>query len=85
MFCLAGTRGQGGACDCTTASGWIEGEWTDPWCHQGKCYSGQNYGACAGKGLWNNSESLGDGTWCFNEERNTECQTGPSIYDYFLI
>ena len=64
-------------CDCTRATGWIKGEWRDPVCYEGNCYSGQNYVACEGKGLLSNPENLGDGTWCFNEERNTQCQTDP--------
>ena len=72
--CPSGERGTGGICDCTNAKEWIEGQWWRPWCHEGKCYTGQKYDECIGK---NNSHPLGDGTWCFNEERNTECQTKP--------
>ena len=70
--CDAGSNGAGGACDCTTAKGLTEGEWRQPWCHQGKCYTGQAYDKCVGK---SNGHALGDGTWCWNAERNTECPT----------
>ena len=82
MSCPAGSNGKGGKCDCTAASGWEEGEWLDPWCHEGKCYSGQDdYPGCIGKGLNSIAEDLGDGTWCFNERRDTDCLIVPgSLY-----
>ena len=57
-------------CDCSKAPGWVEGEWADPWCHGGKCFSGQNHDDCVGK---ENGHQLGDGTWCFDKRRDTEC------------
>lgn len=71
-ICHAGTRGSGGECNCTKAVGWIDGEWWNPWCYEGRCYTGQYYDECVGIA---NGNSLGDGTWCWNEARNTECPT----------
>ena len=72
--CAAGSKGPGGACDCRTAKGVNEGKWREPWCHEGKCYTGQAYNDCVGK---SNGHKLGDKTWCFNGERNTKCPTTP--------
>ena len=56
----------------------------DPWCYEGKCYSGQFYDQCKRKGLESTAESLGDGTWCFNDERrDTECLAVPGNIDRF--
>ena len=74
MNCPSGNRGTGGICDCTNAKGWIDGQWWTPWCHEGKCYTGQEYDKCINK---SNTHPLGDGTWCFNEARNTNCRTMP--------
>ena len=68
--CDAGNQGAAGVCNCINAKGWIEGIWRKPWCHEGKCYTGQAYDKCIGKP---NGKGLGDGTWCWNEERNTGC------------
>ena len=53
----------------------------DPWCYEGKCNSGQDYDGCIGKGLDSTAEVLGDGTWCFNERRDTECVAVPGNID----
>jgi len=71
-LCHAGTRGKGGQCNCAAAIGWVDGEWWNPWCYEGRCYTGQVYNDCVGQA---NGASLGDGTWCWNEDRNTECPT----------
>ena len=57
-------------CDCSRAPGWGAGKWKDPWCHDGKCYSGQPHGNCKGKA---NGYQLGDGTWCHDGRRDTKC------------
>ena len=47
------------------------GEWLDPWCHEGKCYSGSKvYKDCKGK---SNGHQIGDGTWCWDGRRDTRC------------
>ena len=58
------------ACDCGKAPGWVKGVWPDPWCWGGKCYSGMASVNCTGR---DNGHSLGDGTWCFDGRRDTEC------------
>jgi len=73
-YCPAGNRGTGGICDCTNANGWTEGQWKKPWCYEGQCYTGQAYDECIGKP---NGYDLKDGTWCWNEERNTACPATP--------
>ena len=75
-LCHAGTRGKGGQCNCAAAIGWVDGEWWNPWCYEGRCYTGQVYNDCVGQA---NGASLGDGTWCWNEDRNTECPTETGI------
>merc|ERR1712157_359372 len=75
-------------CSCDSVPGWDGsvkdgGSWDGPWCFQGACYAGQSTEACLanngtdctpcnGKG---NGHSLGDGTWCFNGRRDTQCKT----------
>ena len=58
-------------CYCGNAARWSEGGWSDPWCHQGKCYSGKADDRCKNK---TNGHQLGDGTWCWTERRDTRCQ-----------
>jgi len=74
--CDAGDKGTGGVCNCTNAPGWTEGNWWKPWCHQGMCLTGMKlpYEECFGK---LNGTGLGDGTWCWDEKRNTRCPTIP--------
>ena len=62
--------GRGGLCNCKEAPGWDDGNWSNPKCHEGNCYAGQYYDECKGK---DNLYSLGDGTWCWDEKRSTEC------------
>ena len=72
--CEKGNQGPGGVCNCTNAPGWTEGNWWKPWCHQGMCLTGMKlpYEECFGK---LNGTGLGDGTWCWNEQRNKRCPT----------
>jgi hypothetical protein len=35
---------------CADAAGWVAGEWSAPWTHEGVCYTGQPYAACEGAG-----------------------------------
>jgi len=88
LVCPAGNRGSGGECSCDSVPGWDGsvkdgGSWDGPWCFQGACYAGQstekclaNNGTdcapCNGK---DNGHSLGDGTWCYNGRRDTQCKT----------
>ena len=71
LTCSSGTLGPGGACECEKASGWKEGEWNSPSCNQGYCLITQPYEGCKGK---QNNHKLGDGTWCYNNERVSKCQ-----------
>jgi len=75
-YCPAGNRGGGGYCNCAGAIGWVAGEWLvnggQGWCYEGKCYTGQPYAACEGTGN-DFGGSLGDGTWCYDSRRDTEC------------
>ena len=57
-------------CNCSEAPGWVAGKWLDPWCHEGKCFSGIKYDGCKEKP---NGHPLGDGTWCYEGRRDTEC------------
>ena len=78
-ICHAGTKGKGGQCDCSAVKGWVEGAlnpWMHPYCYEGKCYTTQPYWGCVGA---LNGVSLGDGTWCFNEDRAAECKTETGI------
>jgi len=72
VICPAGTRSAGGACNCTAAVGYVEGAWRTPWCYEGSCYTGQASEQCIGA---DNGHPLGDGTWCWGQERNTRCPT----------
>jgi len=76
--CPKGTRGPGGTCKCSEAPGFGEG-WKGPWCYEGKCYAGVDGDPrCAGKPANKYGGSLGDGTWCFGERRDTECPAVPA-------
>ena len=55
------------------------------WCHEGKCYSSQDYNECVGKGLGSTAEGLGDGTRCFNEKKHTTCLAVPGNTDLFIF
>ena len=79
--CAAGVQGTGGWCDCSKAKGWIERNWREPWCSEVKCYTGQSFGDCRGK---DNGHSLGDGTWCWDERRDTECPVTPGKTNFKL-
>ena len=83
-MCLEGQKGYGGTCNCSEAIGWTEGEWKTPWCHEGACYTGQDYDECENK---DNDHQLGDGTWCYDESRNTRCPTysGNAKFESFLF
>ena len=58
-----------GRCDCSDAPGWTgTGGWTvecDP------CFGIQESGSCIGEV---DGEPLGDGTYCLNEKRHTNCK-----------
>ena len=73
-MCDAGDKGPGGVCDCINEPGWIEDIWWNPWCHKGMCITHMKlpYEECHGKP---NGTGLGDGTWCWNEQRNKRCPT----------
>ena len=75
-MCDAGDQGTGGVCNCINAPGWTEGNWWKPWCLQGMCLTGMKipYEKCIGKP---NGTGLGDGTWCWDGQRNTRCPTIP--------
>ena len=61
----------GGRCDCSDAPGWTEtGGWAIK-CDYVQCFGVQEYGLCIGKESY---EPLGDGTWCENEKRHTNCK-----------
>jgi len=72
VVCPAGDRASGGKCECEQAVGYYEGTWRSPWCYEGVCYTGQAHAQCMGA---ENGHSLGDGTWCWGQERNTRCPT----------
>ena len=72
LICPAGVGGSGGSCQCNQASGWSEGQWKALWCYDGLCYTDQAYDDCQGK---DNGYQLGDGTWCWDHERQTKCPT----------
>merc|ERR1719219_1264862 len=88
VVCPAGNRGSGGECSCDSVPGWDGsvkegGSWDGPWCFQGACYAGMSSERCLAnngndcepcKGK-DNGHSLGDGTWCFNGRRDTQCKT----------
>lgn len=57
-------------CDCSKAPGWVKGEWPDPWCHGGNCFSGVKHINCTANG---NNNPFSDGTWCHNGRRDTKC------------
>ena len=76
VSCPAGSRGNGGECQCEKAIGGTEGQWKDPWCYDGACYTGQPYDECKDK---KNGHPLGDGTWCWNKERNTQCPASGGV------
>ena len=72
------------ACDCSKAPGWTVGEWLDPWCHEGKCYSGSKVSEdCKGK---SNGHQIGDGTWCWDGRRDTQCHAieSKNIKNYLM-
>ena len=61
----------------------------DPWCYEGKCYTGQAYSECAGRGVnmtyggqLYDVNGTWDGTWCFDERRDTNCVVYPGV-QYF--
>ena len=68
-------------CDCGNAPGWVKGVWPDPWCYGGKCYSGIAHVDCTGK---DNGHPLGDGTWCYDGRRDTECPAVAGKMTYFI-
>ena len=70
--CDAGEKGAGGVCNCNEAAGWDEGKWETPVCHKGNCYAGQSYEECGGK---DNGHPIGDGTFCWDQKRYTQCST----------
>jgi len=72
--CEPGSQGPGGVCNCTNAPGWTEGNWYEPWCHQGTCFTKmkKQWELCMGKP---NGTGLGDKTWCWKENRSTRCPT----------
>ncbi len=85
LRCPAGSRGDGGYCSCVGAPGWVAGEWLDPWCHEGKCYTGQAHAACEGRGAGYSGPLLTgeygfDGTWCHDERRQTECPVSATSF-----
>ena len=76
VSCPAGSSGNGGNCQCDNATGWNEGQWKSPWCYDGACYTGQSHDECKDK---KNGHPLGDGTWCWNKERNTQCPASGGV------
>jgi hypothetical protein len=72
-FCEPGVRGRGGDCDCTLNPLYDEfmngaGSVHGPFCHEGACYMGQ-------EGCDNIRE--GDGSWCWDGNRDTFCPLHP--------
>ena len=68
--------GDGGVCICSKAVGWTVGKWETPECYKGACFTGQSYDECKGitvKGT--NEHQLGDGTFCADQKRYTQCPT----------
>merc|ERR1719487_1864195 len=49
-MCPPGEDGDGGECDCTGVEGWSEGEWEEPECDDGSCFTRQDDERCEGKG-----------------------------------
>ena len=60
----------GGRCDCSEAPGWTDEQTWTKYCSYGQCFSSQKYEWCVGKDEYH---PVGDGTWCENDERHTNC------------
>ena len=60
----------GGRCNCSNSAGWTEAGGWMMYCGQDHCYSQQEYDFCIGKSDYHD---LGDGTWCDDDRRHTEC------------
>ena len=76
-YCPAGTKGGGGYCNCAGAKEWVEGEWSEPHCYEGKCITTQAYEACEETTRLGVSHrirhALDDGTWCRSSRRYSDC------------
>ena len=75
-ICPAGDNGLGGECDCSNVAGWIDGEWPIQRCNKGRCYARQENDVCNGK---DNGHWIGDGTWCWDNFRDTRCEIIPGV------
>ena len=70
VTCPSGSKSPGGKCECEKLDLWNEGTWTIPTCDEGLCKIYQTYAKCKGK---QNGHQLGDGSWCWNEDRSAKC------------
>ena len=72
-ICLDTASDFGGRCDCSNATGLNETEeWTLICDYGGPCFTEQEYEWCVGK---DDRRPVGDGTWCYNDKRRTQCTT----------
>ena len=76
LSCPGGEKGPGGNCLCSQALGKDQGQWGDPFCHQGLCIIQQLTSGDHCKAKPMGLHGLKDGTWCWNKKRQTACPTG---------
>ena len=74
-ICAPDVNTLGGRCDCSNAPGWIENDGWMIYCAGDRCYSKQEFAYCIDKeGSNGNKHPVGDGTWCEDDLRHTECR-----------